>query len=128
MLDNQEGRTLSQYAGSLQWIEDAGIIARCRNLSITDLPLEGNAEENVFKVYMKDSGLFISMLEDGTQHDVLSGRLYGYKGTIFENLMADVLSKMGRRLYYFRKDSGLEIDFCIRHKGRCTPLEVKARK
>ncbi len=34
---------------------------------------------------------------------------------------------MGRSLYYFRKDSGLELDFCIRYKGACTPVEVKAR-
>ena len=33
---------------------------------------------------------------------------------------------MGRKLYYFRKDSGLEIDFVIRYKGACTLVEVKA--
>ena len=66
------------------------------------------------------------MLEDGTQFDVLSGNLLGYKGAIFENLMADFFTKMGRKLYYFHKDSGLEIDFFIRYKGKCTPIEVKA--
>ena len=40
--------------------------------------------------------------------------------------MADIFSKMGRRLYYFRKDSGLELDFVIRYKGECVPVEVKA--
>ena len=122
----RKGGRSSQYAGCLQWIEDAGIIARCCNLSITELPLEGNALNDAFKVYMMDTGLFVSMLEEGTQRDVLSGSLYGYKGAIFENLIADVLAKMDRRLYYFRKDSGLELDFCIRYKGSCTPLEVKA--
>ena len=39
-----KGSTASKYAGSLQWIEDAGIIVRCYNLSITELPLDGNAE------------------------------------------------------------------------------------
>ncbi len=33
---------------------------------------------------------------------------------------------MGRKLYYFHKDSGLELDFVIRYKGRCVPVEVKA--
>lgn len=33
---------------------------------------------------------------------------------------------MGRKLYYYRKDSGLEIDFVIRYKGECTLVEVKA--
>ena len=99
----KKGATAKQYAGSLQWIEDAGIISRCYNLNFPELPLDGNAIENVFKIYMKDTGLFISMLEDGTQFDVLQGKLYGYKGAIFENLIADIFSKMGRRLYYYPK-------------------------
>ena len=43
-----------------------------------------------------------------------------------ENLVADFLNKMGRKLYYFHKDSGLEIDFIIRYKGECTLLECKS--
>ena len=122
----KKGSTAARFAGSLQWVEDAGITVRCRNLSITELPLDGNAIEDQFKVYMADTGLFVSMLEDGTQFDILNGNLFGYKGAIFENLIADIFSKMNRRLYYFRKDSGLELDFVIRHKGQCTPVEVKA--
>ena len=122
----QKGSTATQYQGSLQWIEDAGIVARCYNLKITELPLEGNAEKSTFKVYMQDTGLFVSMLEDGTQFDILQGNLYGYKGAIFENLMGDIFSNMGRKLYYFHKDSGLEIDFVIRYRGKCLPVEVKA--
>ena len=122
----RKGSTASKYAGSLQWIEDAGIISRCYNLSITELPLDGNADKDTFKVYMRDMGLFVSMLEDGTQYDILQGNLFGYKGAIFENLIADIFSKMGRRLYYYHKDSGMEVDFVIRYKGDCVPVEVKA--
>ena len=120
------GGRAAHYYDSLQWIEDAGIVKRCYNLSITELPLDGNAIEDVFKVYMQDTGLLLSMLEYGTQADVLKGNLLGYKGAIYENLMADLLSKMGRKLYYFHKDSGLEVDFVIRYKGKCTLLETKA--
>mgnify|MGYP004732884987 FL=1 len=122
----KKGSTASKFAGSLQWIEDAGIIARCYNLFITELPLDGNADQDTFKVYMRDTGLFVSMLEDGTQFDILQGNLLGYKGAIFEGLIADIFSKMGRKLYYFHKDSGLEVDFIIRYKGACTLVEVKA--
>ena len=122
----KKGATASKFAGSLQWIEDAGIIARCYNLFITELPLDGNADQDTFKVYMRDTGLFVSMLEDGTQFDILQGNLLGYKGAIFEGLIADIFSKMGRKLYYFHKDSGLEVDFIIRYKGACTLVEVKA--
>ncbi|MBO4232290.1 MAG: ATP-binding protein [Bacteroidales bacterium] len=123
----RKGARSSQYAGSLQWIEDAGIIHRCHNVSITELPLDGNALPDVFKVYMTDIGLLVSMLEVGTAWSILQGNLLGYKGAIFENLAADILCKMGRKLYYFQKDGGLELDFLIRYKGECYPLECKAR-
>lgn len=122
----KKGATASRFSGSLQWMEDAGIVHRCYNLSITELPLDGNAIPEVFKVYMADIGLFVSMLEDGTQADLLRGTLYGYKGAIFENLVADMLGKMGRKLYYFRKDTGLEVDFVLRLDGECVLLECKA--
>ena len=118
--------TAEKFAGCLQWIEDAGIIKRCYNLNTTELPLSGNADRSVFKVYMCDTGLFVSMLEEGTQADILQGNLLGYKGAIFENLAADVFTKMGRDLYYFKKDSGLEIDFVMRYKGECVIVEIKA--
>ena len=122
----KKGGTASKFQGSIQLIEDAGIIARCYNLDLPELPLDGNAIDDVFKVYMQDSGLLVSMLEDGTQFDILQGNLYGYKGAIFENLMADIFTKMGRKLYYYHKDSGLEIDSVIRYKGGATLIEVKA--
>ncbi len=122
----KKGSTASKYEGSLQWIEDAGIISRCYNLSVTGLPLDGNAQKDIFKVYMCDCGLLVSMLEDGTQYDILQGNLHEYRGAVFENLVADIFTKMGRKLYYFRKESGLEVDFVIRYKGECTLVEVKA--
>ena len=123
----RKGARKVQYEGSLQWIEDAGIIHRCHNTSITELPLDGNAIPDIFKVYMTDIGLLVSMLEEGTAWSILQGNLYAYKGAIYENLAADILCKMGRKLYYFQKDGGLELDFLIRYKGECCPLECKAR-
>jgi len=123
----RKGGRSKDYVGCLQWIEDAGIIRRCYNLSITELPLSGNALQDSFKVFMADTGLFISMLDEGTQSDILQGSLYGYKGAIYENVVADILGKMGRKLYYFHKTDGIEIDFMMRYNGECTPLECKAR-
>lgn len=123
----RKGGRSKDYVGCLQWIEDAGIIHRCYNLSITELPLSGNAMQDSFKVFMADTGLFISMLDEGTQSDILQGNLFGYKGAIYENVVADILGKMGRKLYYFHKTDGIEIDFMMRYNGECTPLECKAR-
>ena len=115
------------YLGSLQWLEDAGIICRCYNTNITGLPMEGNAKDNVFKVYTADIGLLVEMLGPGVRADILQGNLGGFKGAIYENLMADTLHKKEQNLYYFQKDSGMELDFLVRINGECVPLEVKAK-
>ena len=114
------------YAGSLQWIEDAGIVRRCYNTRITELPLDGQRISSEFKVYMADIGLLIAMLEEGTQSSILQGDLLSYHGAIKENLVADIFGKMGRKLYYYHKDGGVELDFLMRYKGQCTPVECKA--
>ena len=123
----KKGGRASQYSGSLQWLEDAGIARRCYNTTITELPLSGNSIPDCFKVYTTDIGILMGMLDYGTQTDILAGNLRGYKGAIFENLMADFLCKSGQKLYYFHKESGLEIDFLVRFKGECVIIEVKAK-
>ena len=122
----RKGGRASQFAGSLQWLEDAGIIRRCYNTFQPELPFNGNAKSDVFKVYPTDIGILMSMLDPGTRADVLQGNLFGYKGAIFEGLMADFLHKKGQNLYYYQKDSGLELDFLIRQNGECVPCEVKS--
>ncbi len=49
------------------WLYDAGIINFCYNLEVPELPLEGKAKSDVFKVYMRDTGLLMSMLDEGSQ-------------------------------------------------------------
>ena len=114
------------YLPAIQWLCDFGIITLCHNLNnITD-PLEGNKIDNIFKIYMQDSGLFISMLDRDCASKILLGELGCYKGAIFENIIADSLSKQDRKLYYFHKDSGLEIDFVSKVNNDISLIEVKA--
>ena len=122
----RKGGRSSEFVGILQWMEDAGVILRCFNLTLLDLPLSGNADLSNFRVYLADSGLFAAMLGEGTQFDILSGQLFGYKGPIFENLVTGMFAKTGRRLYCFEKQQNrLEVDFVIKWKGRTALVEAK---
>ena len=121
----KKGRS-ENYLSAIQWLSDAGIINICYNLSNLSLPLEGNKIDNIFKIYMQDSGLFIAMLEEGSAGRILLGELGLYKGAVYENIIADCFSKMGKPLYYYHKDSGLEIDFITSIKSEVTLVEVKA--
>lgn len=115
-----------KYGGSLQWIYDAGIVNFCYKLNAPELPLEGNADNTKFKVYMRDTGLLIAMLEDGSQKDIIDGNLGIYKGAVYENIIADIFAKNGKTLYYYEKNNSLEMDFFIRREGVATAIEVKS--
>ena len=117
-----------KYAGSLMWLYDAGIINFCHNLEIPQLPLEGNSKSDTFKVYMRDTGLLVAMLDEGTQEDIIDGNLGIYKGAIYENIIGDILAKKGKKLYYFEYNSTLEVDFFIRYERVITAIEVKSSR
>ena len=121
----KKGRS-EKYLPAIQWLCDFGIINLCYNLSNISDPLEGNKIDSIFKIYMQDSGLFISMLDRDCAAKILSGALGFYKGAIFENIIADSFSKQDKKLYYFHKDSGLEIDFVSKVKNEISLIEVKA--
>ena len=122
----KKGRA-GQYQSAIQWLVDYGLVTKCHNLSLLQLPLEGNKEDDIFKVYFQDSGLFVSMLEPGSAGNILTGDMGIYKGAVYENIIADAFSKMGRKLYYYRRSNGTEIDFIIRFEGKPTLVEVKAK-
>ena len=96
------------------------------NKKFTYSLLEGNKIKDVFKIYMQDSGLFVAMLEEGSAWHILNGDFGIYKGAIYENIIADAFSKKSKPLYYYHKDSGLEIDFVTKYKEKATLIEVKA--
>ena len=125
-LVEKNGRA-SKFGGSLQWLFDAGITNFCYNLKTLELPLEGYSIESVFKVYMRDTGLLIAMLDDpDAQIDIIDGNLGIYKGALYENVIADLLGKKGYSLYYFEYNSTLELDFIIKYNHEIVALEVKS--
>ena len=117
-----------EYVGTVDWLDDAGIINVCHNLHLPKLPLKGNAEANEYKIYYRDTGLLIASLDDEAQTDLRHNRnLNTYKGAIYENVIADLLVKAGYPLYYYRNEkSTVEMDFVIRDADSVIPVEVKA--
>lgn len=122
------GARFKDYRGSIEWLEEAGIINCCYSLNYPELPLRCNYEENKYKIYLCDTGLLIAMMDEETQMDLRSNKNLGvYKGAIYENLVAEALVKSGYSLYYYKRgDSTLELDFFVRTGTRLIPIEVKA--
>ena len=125
-----KGARFKDYRGCIEWIRDSGIVQICYCLNSPDLPLKGNYDENKFKLYFFDTGLFVSLLDDEAQDDLrVNKNLNVYKGALYENIVGEALVKSGYSLYYFKKDdSTLEEDFFVRTIDYLIPIEVKATR
>lgn len=117
-----------EYVGVVEWLTDAGIINPCYCLAEVELPLKGNYDPKLYKIYFKDTGLLIASLDEEAQEDLRANRNFGtYKGAIYENIVGDMLVKQGYRLYYYKQDNpALGMDFFVRDSESLIPVEVKA--
>lgn len=123
------GAKFKDYWGCIEWLDDAGMVNLCHCLHTPELPLRGNFEETKYKIYFKDTGLLVANLDDESQEDLRANRnMNVYKGALYENIVAEILSKQGYELFYYKKEnSTLEQDFFVRTKKTLVPVEVKAK-
>ena len=117
-----------QYAGAVEWLDNAGIINVCYCLHELALPLKGNYDPKLYKIYYRDTGMLIASLDEEAQEDLRKNKNFStYKGAIYENIVADMLVKQGYNLFYYRDEkSSIEMDFFVRSANHLWPVEVKA--
>lgn len=116
------------YIGCVEWLADAGVINICHCMNYPELPLKGNYDPKLYKIYFKDTGLLIASLDEEVQEDLRANKNLGtYKGAIYENVVGDMLVKQGYKLFYYNSDKpALEMDFFVRDADSLIPVEVKA--
>ena len=98
-------------------------------LNRPELPLKGNYDPKLYKIYYRDTGLLIASLDEESQEDLRANKNLGtYKGAIYENIVGDMLVKQGYDLYYYSSDRpAIEMDFFVRDANSLIPVEVKAK-
>ena len=116
------------YIGCVEWLADAGVVNVCYCMNHPELPLKGNYDPKLYKIYFKDTGLLIASLDEEAQEDLRANKNLGtYKGAIYENIVGDMLVKQGYKLFYYNSDKpSLKMDFFIRDSDSLIPIEVKA--
>lgn len=124
----ERGARNREYVGTIDWLKNAGIINICYGLSELSLPLKGNYNPDVYRLYFGDTGLLIGSLDTEAQNDLRFNKNFNtYKGAIYENVVADMLVKAGYDLFFYKNERGtIEMDFFIRDTETLIPLEVKA--
>ena len=116
------------YIGTVDWLNNAGIVNICYCMEQPSLPLGGNYDPDNYKLYFRDTGLLVGSLDEEVQEDLRYNKNFNtYKGALYENIVADMLVKQGYKLYFYRNSKGtLEMDFFVRDVNSLIPVEVKA--
>ena len=124
----ENGARSREYVGTVEWLNNAGIINISYCLEQPELPLGGNYNPDNYRLYFADTGILIGSLDEEAQEDLRNNENFNtYKGAIYENIVGDMLVKAGYKLYFYKNEKGtIEIDFFIRDKDSLIPVEVKA--
>ena len=94
-----QGARFRDYRGCAEWLADAGMVNICYCMEFPELPLGGNYEPDIFKLYFSDTGLLVSMLDDEAQEDLRANKNLGvYKGALYENIVGEALVKQGYKM------------------------------
>ncbi len=116
-----------QRDDAINYLINSSIAYKAYNVEVPSLPLGIRKIEADYKLFYADIGLMINVLGFDVIQGIIQDNLDMNKGYLYEAIVADSLYKAGVPLYYFGKDSGLEIDFVISYKGFSTLVEAKAK-
>ena len=121
----------SNMEENLLWIEGAGYGNFSHSLESPELPLENHEKRNSFKVYTSDTGLLVRQYGKEVSKAVLTADPEYNMGPVFENAVAECLTKAGFVPRWYHKSGGddrMELDFVISLGGEAAVLEVKSGK
>lgn len=142
--DIKAGANMRKYKQPFNWLADAMIVNNCYNSTEPNIGLKLNMERKTLKCYMADTGLLIShafdengIVAEEIYKKLLFDKLSVNNGMILENIVAQMLTAAGHKLYFFAKSSRenaadrMEIDFLIAkskvtNKHNISPIEVKS--
>ena len=117
---------------------DSKTVLPCYNVLNPSVTLSQTMDNQTFKLYLADTGLFTTMIfsssgetDENIYTKLLSDSLPADLGYLYENAVAQVINATGRPLYYhtWRKDNVsryFEIDFLVASKTKIVPIEVKS--
>lgn len=138
-----EGSSADQYEETFFWLSDSMVCNECRKANDPNVGLSLNESDTYIKCYMGDTGLLVShafdeneLLEDEVYKQILAGKLGINEGMLYENMIAQMLTANGHRLFFYthysedKKRNDIEIDFILSNnsktKYKMYPIEVKS--
>lgn len=115
-----------RFETALDWLVASYMILNCQCVTTPSIPLAGFVDNDTFKFYFSDIGIFCQLLNINLR-DILTDNISLYKGVITENYVANQLLANGFDLYYWKSDATAEVDFLLyTENDGIIPVEVKS--
>ena len=117
---------------------DSKTVLACYNVSGPSAALPQTKDNDTFKLYLADTGLFTTMIfnssgktDENIYTKLLSDKLPADLGYLYENAVAQVISASDRMLYYHtwkneNTSHYFEVDFLLSSGTKIVPVEVKS--
>lgn len=108
------------------------------NVMDPSVSLSATADDEAYKLYLSDTGLFTTMLFNSADKlhteiysKLLSDKLDVNLGYLYENVAAQIIASAGNKLFYhtWKKQDDVhyyEVDFLIASKAKLVPMEIKS--
>lgn len=135
---NSYKTTDTTILGLISELKDSKAISVAYHANDPDVGLSAYKDLNQFKLYMMDTGLFVtlqfkdkSFTENIIYEKLLNDKLSINLGYLYENAVAQILTTTGNDLFYYtflkkEQKRNYEIDFIIAKKNKICPIEVKS--
>lgn len=124
----RSGGRASRYETAIAWLEAAGIIVRCTQVTEGVAPLKMFENPSAFKLYLEDTGL-LSAAYDALPDNLLpsNDKAARFRGGLAENYVLQQLVSRSSTPYYWGTPSKSEVEFvALDSQGRAIPIEVKS--
>jgi len=117
---------------------DSKTVIACYNTFNPGMTLAQTRDNDTFKLYLSDIGLFTTMIfkaspktDESIYSKLLGDKLPADLGYLYENAVAQMITSTNRASYYHtweKKNSThyYEVDFLLQDKTKIVPLEVKS--
>lgn len=143
--DLEANATFAKYDDPLFWLDDSMICSLCYKCNDPNVGFALNRNDAFVKCYMGDTGLLVSLAfseneitDQQLYKQIMDEKLSLNQGMIYENMIAQMITAMGRKLFFYTRyneeshRNDIEVDFLLSNESKTNfkvyPLEVKSSK
>lgn len=135
VLSDSERKNLAEVLTSM---EDSMVVNFSFHANDPNVGFSLNSDKNQYKMFVGDTGLFITLAfwdKDITENIIyqklLSDKLSANLGYVYENIVAQMLTASGNKLFYHtwpveNSNHNYEVDFLLSRGNKIWPIEVKS--